>query len=64
MQDGEATLAWVLFWIFATITTVATYLITDFHRSRGLAVGLTALSMALFIGLYFALQAFIRFLGL
>jgi phosphate starvation-inducible membrane PsiE len=64
MQDGEATLAWVLFWVFTAITTVATFFITDHHRSRGLAWGLAALSLTLFIGLYFALQALLRYLGL
>ena len=64
MQDGEATLAWVLFWIFTAITTVATFFITDHHRSRLLALSLTALSLALFIGLYFALRALLRYLGL
>ena len=64
MQEGEATLAWILFWVFTAITTVATFLITDHHRSRSLAVGLTAMSLALFVGLYFALQALLRYLGL
>lgn len=64
MQSGESTLAWVLFWIFAVITTVATFLIVDYHRSRALALGLTAVSLALFVGLYFALQALLRFVGL
>ena len=64
MQEGEATLAWILFWVFTTITTVATFLITDHHRSRSLALGLATLSLALFIGLYFALQALLRHLGL
>lgn len=64
MHNGESTLAWILFWIFAFITTVATFLIVDHHRSRSLAVGLTALSMALFVGLYFALQALLRYVGL
>lgn len=64
MQDSESTLAWVLFWIFAVITTLATFLIVDHHRSRSLAVGLTLLSIALFVGLYFALQALLRYVGL
>lgn len=64
MQDGEATLAWVLFWVFTAITTVATFLIADHHKSRGMAGGLAALSLTLFIGLYFALQALLRYLGL
>lgn len=64
MQSGESTLAWVLFWIFAVITTVATFLIVDHHRSRVLAIGLTALSLAFFVGLYFALQALLREIGL
>ena len=64
MQDSESTLAWILFWIFAGITTVATFLIVDHHRSRPLAVGLTLLSIALFVGLYFALQALLRYVGL
>lgn len=64
MQNEESTLAWILFWLFATITSVATYLIVNHHRSRGLAVGLTLLSIALFIGLYIALRALIRFVGL
>lgn len=64
MQDGEATLAWILFWVFTVITTVATFLITDHHKSRSSAVGLTALCLALFVGLFFALQALLRYLGL
>ena len=64
MQDGEATLAWILFWVFTVITTLATFFITDHHKSRALALGLTAVSLALFIGLYFALQALLRYLGL
>ena len=64
MQDGESTLAWILFWIFAIITTVATFLIVDHHRSRALAMGLTALCLALFVGLYFALQALLLYVGL
>ena len=64
MRDGEATLAWILFWLFAAITTVATFLITDHHRSRSLALLLAVSSLALFIGLFFALQALLRYLGL
>ena len=64
MQDSESTLAWVLFWIFAVITTLATFLIVEHHRSRSLAVGWTLLSIALFVGLYFALQALLRYVGL
>lgn len=64
MQEGDATLAWVLFWLFATITTVATFFITDHHKSRALAALLTVLCLALFIGLFVALQALLRYLGL
>ena len=64
MQDQESTMAWILFWLFAGITTVATFLIVDHHRSRALALALTVVSMALFIGLYFALQALLHFVGL
>lgn len=64
MQNGEATLAWILFWIFAVITTVATFLIVDHHRSRALAIGLATLSLALFVGLYLALQTLLRSVGL
>ena len=65
MQDGgEANLAWILFWIFATITTVAAFLITDHHKPRRWAVGLATLSLALFTALYLALQALFRYLGL
>lgn len=64
MQDGEATLAWILFWVFTVITTLATFFITDHHRSRAWALGLAALALALFIGLFFALQALLRYLGL
>lgn len=64
MQDSEATLAWILYWLFTIITVVATFLITDHHRSRRLAVALTAICLALFIGLFFALQQLLRYLGL
>lgn len=65
MQDGgEATLAWILFWIFAAITTVATFLITDHHKTRAWAVGLGALTLVFFIGLYLALHWLLRYLGL
>lgn len=64
MQDQESILAWVLFWIFAAITTAATFLITDHHRSRSFAIILTLASLAFFIGLYFALQILFRYLGL
>ena len=64
MQDGEATLAWILFWVFAAITVVATFLITDHHRSRRLAIALTIVCMVLFLALFFGLQAFLRYLGL
>lgn len=64
MQNEESTLAWILFWLFAGITTVATFLIVDHHRSRAVAIGLTVASMAAFIGMYFALQALLRFVGL
>jgi len=57
-------MAWILFWLFAAITTIATFLIVDHHRSRALALALTAVSLALFIVLYFALQALLRFVGL
>ena len=64
MQNGEATLAWILFWIFATITVVATFLITDHHYSRRLAVSLGIVCAALFLALYLGLQALFRYLGL
>ena len=64
MQGVESPLAWILFWIFAIITTVATFLIVDYHRPRSLAVGLTLLSIALFVGLFLALQALLRYVGL
>lgn len=64
MQNEESTLAWILFCLFAVITTVATFLIVDHHRSRRFALALTAVSAAFFIGLYFALQALLRYLGL
>ncbi len=64
MQEGSSTLAWILFWLFAAITTVATFLITDHHRSRRLATGLGVLSLASFVALYLALQFLLRQLGL
>jgi hypothetical protein len=64
MQNEESTLAWILFWLFAVITTVAAFLIVDHHRSRLFALGMTTLSVAFFIGLYLALQALLRYLGL
>ena len=64
MQDGEATLAWILFWFFTTITTVATFLITDHHKSRFLALVLTIVSLLFFVALYFGLQVLLRHLGL
>ena len=64
MQNEESALAWVLFWLFAVITTVATFLIVDHHRSRLFALGMTAVSAAFFIGLYFALRFLLRYLGL
>jgi hypothetical protein len=64
MRDGEATLAWILFWVLTVITVVATFLITDHHRSRRLAVALTIVCAVFFLGLFFGLQAFLRYLGL
>ena len=64
MQDEGSVLAWVLFWLFAAITTVATFLIADHHRARSVAVTLASVSLAFFIALYFALQALLRYLGL
>lgn len=57
-------LAWILFWIFAAITTVATFLITDHHKPRSVAIALTIVSSGLFIGLFFGLLALLRHLGL
>ena len=64
MNDGEAILAWILFWFFAAITTIATFLIVAFHRSRPRAVVLSTAVLLFFIGLYFALRLFLDNLGL
>ena len=64
MENGETTLAWVLFCLFAVITTVATFLIVDFHRSRRLALAMAALSAACFVALYLAVRALMHFIGL
>jgi hypothetical protein len=64
MNDGEATMAWILFWVFSGITTVAAFLIADHHRSRRFAILLTLLSAAFFVGLYTALGVLLRYLGL
>lgn len=64
MSDGEAILAWILFWVFASITTIATFLIVAHHRSRLRAIVLSTAALLLFIGLYFALRLFLNELGL
>jgi phosphate starvation-inducible membrane PsiE len=64
MHDGEATLAWVLFWVFTAITTVATFLITDHHQSRLRAWVFSAFSLVFFIALFIAMQVLFRYLGL
>ena len=64
MQNGEAMLAWILFWIFAAITVVATFLITDHHYTRRLALTLTIVCAVSFLALYIGLQALFRYLGL
>jgi hypothetical protein len=64
MHGGEFLLAWILFWLFTTLSTVATFLIVRHHHGRRRAVGLSLLVLLLFIALYLGLRAFLHYLGL
>jgi phosphate starvation-inducible membrane PsiE len=64
MRDAESTLAAVLFWLFAAITAVATFLIADHHGSRRMALVLAATVLILFVLLFAGLRVFLRSLGL
>ena len=64
MHDGEFLLAWILFWLFTALSTVATLLIVTHHHGRRLGLGLALLVLTLFIALYFGLRTFLRYLGL
>lgn len=56
MSDGDSILALALFWIFAGITTFATFMITAHHRGHRQALLLAVVSLALFSLLFFGLR--------
>lgn len=64
MNDGEALVAWLLFWLFAAITTVSSFLITDHHRSRRQAVLVALAVVAFFVLLFLGLRTLFSSLGL
>ena len=64
MQDGEALVAWVLFWVFAAITTISAFLITDHHRPRRQAILVAGVMLMFFVLLYSGLRALFGALGL
>jgi len=64
MHDGETIVAWVLFWLFAAITTISTFLITDHHRPRRQAVLVSGAVLAFFVLLFLGLRALLANLGL
>ena len=64
MHDSETIVAWILFWLFTAITTIATFLITDHHRSRRQAVLTSGAVLAFFVLLFLGLRALLASLGL
>lgn len=64
MHDGEAIVAWILFWVFTAITTISTFLITDHHRSRRQAVLVSGAMLAFFVLLFLGLRILFARLGL
>ena len=64
MHNGEAIVAWILFWVFTAITTISTFLITDHHRSRRQAVLVSGAMLAFFVLLFLGLRILFAKLGL
>lgn len=64
MNDGEALVAWLLFWLFAAITTVSTFLITDHHRPRRQALSVSGVVLTFFVVLFLGLRMLLADLGL
>ena len=63
MNGGEATLAWVLFWVFALISTISTFFIIRHFRSTRLAILIASLDVVFFVALYFFLRYLMQPLG-
>lgn len=64
MRNAEVIVAWILFWLFATITTVSTFLIVRFHRSSRQALLIAAGVGFFFVLLFIGLRLLLRSLGL
>ena len=63
MQNGEATLAWVLFWLFALISVISTFFIVRHFRSTRPALIVAFLDIVFFVALYFFLRYLMQPLG-
>jgi len=64
MNRGDPTLGNLLFILFTAITVVGTFFIAQHFHSRRLAIILSLVALILFGALYFALEAFMQWLGL
>ncbi|MGB5162015.1 MAG: hypothetical protein WBP10_01380 [Thermoanaerobaculia bacterium] len=64
MGRGDPMLGNLLFMLFTAISVVGTYFIAQHFHSRRLAVILSLAVLAFYAVLYFALEAFMQWLGL
>lgn len=64
MRSAEVVVAWILFWLFAAITIVSTFLIVRFHRPSRQALLITGGVGAFFVLLFIGLLLLLRSLGL
>lgn len=64
MGRGDPMLGNLLFMLFTAISVVGTFFIAQHFHSRRLAVILSLAVLAFYTVLYFALEAFMQWLGL
>lgn len=64
MSRGDPMLGNLLFVLFTAITVVGTFFIAQHFHSRRLAIILAMVGLIFFAALYFALEAFMQWLGL
>ncbi|MGB5296708.1 MAG: hypothetical protein WBP34_17340 [Thermoanaerobaculia bacterium] len=64
MGRGDPMLGNLLFMLFTAISVVGTFFIAQHFHSRRLAVILSLAVLAFYAVLYFALEAFMQWLGL